>query len=81
MKTTRFDTGCYRTTDGRFEIQSMAYWSEGESTEKAWILFDRLDWSRGGDGYCGHYTTKAAALEGAEIMLAEEAAKAQGRAA
>lgn len=59
---TRFDTGCYRTTDGRWEARSMAYHTEGLSNERSWILFDRSDED---DGYCNHFASKRAAQEAA----------------
>lgn len=79
LKTVRFDTGCYRTTDGRFEIQSMAYNTEGASNEKAWILFDRKAQENWEDGYCGHYATKRDAVRGAFLMALEELTEEEER--
>ena len=70
LKTTRFCTGCYQTTDGRWEVRSASFDSEGESRERAWLLFDRTREEDG--GYAGHYTTKSAALEWAATYAAEE---------
>lgn len=60
MKTKRFDTGCYRTTDGAYEIRSIAYHTEGSSSEQGWHL---LDLRSEGDGYCNTFPTKADAIQ------------------
>ena len=66
IKMSKFCKGCYYTTTNRgyWEVRSMAYNTDGESSESAWTLHV---WSEkacmfDSDGYCGHYKSKAAAI-------------------
>jgi len=65
MRVERHCAGCYHVAyRGRyFEIRSMAYHTEGESSEVAWIVLERDEWHgvnppHGTDGYWDHYASK-----------------------